>query len=38
MTLAIAAMAARGETVIHGADAVHVSYPAFFEQLGADVT
>ena len=34
MTLAVAAMAARGETIIQGADAVHVSYPAFFEQFG----
>ena len=38
MTVAIAAVAARGETVIEGADAVHVSYPAFFEELGADAT
>ena len=30
MTLAVAAMAARGETTIQGADAVHVSYPAFW--------
>ena len=38
MTLAVAAMAARGETTIQGADAVHVSYPAFWEQLGTAVT
>ncbi len=38
MTAAIAAMAARGETIIEGADAVDVSYPAFWEQLGAAVT
>ena len=38
MTLAVAAMAARGETTIQGADAVHVSYPAFWEQLGPAVT
>ena len=38
MTLAVAAMAARGETTIQGADAVHVSYPAFWEQFGPAVT
>ena len=38
MTLAVAAMAARGETIIQGADAVHVSYPAFWEQFGTAVT
>ena len=38
MTTAVAAMAAHGETVIEGADAVDVSYPAFFEQLGTAVS
>ena len=38
MTLAIAGLAARGETIIQGADAVHVSYPAFFETLDTALT
>ena len=33
MMLAIASCIAQGETVIHKSDAVHVSYPTFFEQL-----
>jgi 3-phosphoshikimate 1-carboxyvinyltransferase len=33
MAFAVAALRAEGETVIHGADAVGVSYPTFFEEL-----
>jgi 3-phosphoshikimate 1-carboxyvinyltransferase len=33
MAFAIAALRAQGETVIHGAEAAAVSYPAFFEDL-----
>jgi 3-phosphoshikimate 1-carboxyvinyltransferase len=35
MAFAIAGLAASGETVIRGADAVDVSYPGFFETLAA---
>lgn len=35
MAFAIAALRAEGETVIHGAEAAGVSYPAFFEDLKA---
>jgi 3-phosphoshikimate 1-carboxyvinyltransferase len=37
MAFAIAALRAEGETVIHGAEAAGVSYPAFFEDLNAVV-
>ncbi len=40
MALALVGLVAEGETVIHGAEHVDVSFPAFFEtiaQLGADV-
>jgi 3-phosphoshikimate 1-carboxyvinyltransferase len=37
MAFAIAALRAEGETVIHGAEAAGVSYPAFFEDLKAVV-
>jgi 3-phosphoshikimate 1-carboxyvinyltransferase len=33
MAVAIAALRAEGETIIHGADAAGVSYPAFFQDL-----
>jgi len=33
MAFAVAALRAEGETLIHGADAAGVSYPAFFEEL-----
>src|SRR5712671_6317899 len=33
MAFAVAALRADGETLIHGADAAGVSYPAFFEEL-----
>jgi 3-phosphoshikimate 1-carboxyvinyltransferase len=33
MAFAIAALRAEGDTIIHGADAAGVSYPAFFEEL-----
>jgi 3-phosphoshikimate 1-carboxyvinyltransferase len=33
MAFAVAALRADGETVVHGADAAGVSYPAFFEKL-----
>lgn len=33
MAFAVAALRAEGETMIHGADAAGVSYPAFFEEL-----
>ncbi|HEY4905669.1 MAG TPA: 3-phosphoshikimate 1-carboxyvinyltransferase [Candidatus Sulfotelmatobacter sp.] len=33
MAFAVAALRARGETVIHGAQAAAISYPAFFETL-----
>jgi 3-phosphoshikimate 1-carboxyvinyltransferase len=35
MAFAVAALRAEGETVIHGAEAAGVSYPAFFEDLKA---
>jgi len=35
MAFAIAALRAEGETMIHGAEAAGVSYPAFFEDLKA---
>jgi 3-phosphoshikimate 1-carboxyvinyltransferase len=35
MAFAVAALGATGETTIAGAEAVDVSYPAFFETLGA---
>ncbi len=35
MAFAIAALRAEGETLIHGADAAAVSYPAFFDTLEA---
>jgi 5-enolpyruvylshikimate-3-phosphate synthase len=34
MAFAIAALTARGPSRIEGADAVVISYPAFFETLG----
>ncbi len=34
MAFAIAALAAEGPSTIHGADAVGISYPGFFETLG----
>ena len=34
MAFAIAALRAEGETVIHGADCVAISYPEFFDALG----
>jgi len=40
MALSIAALSARGETVIEGAECAKVSYPSFFEDirnLGADI-
>jgi 3-phosphoshikimate 1-carboxyvinyltransferase len=40
MALAVAGLAARGETIIEGAESVNVSYPTFVEdmrRLGADV-
>ena len=33
MTFAVAALAAEGETEIHDADCVNISYPAFYEEL-----
>lgn len=33
MTLAVAAAVARGETVIHGAEAVDISYPTFWQDM-----
>ena len=33
MAFAVAALRAEGETVIHGADAAAISYPAFFQKL-----
>jgi len=33
MAFAVSALRAEGETIIHGADAAGVSYPAFFEEL-----
>ncbi|MCK4676383.1 MAG: 3-phosphoshikimate 1-carboxyvinyltransferase, partial [Gammaproteobacteria bacterium] len=33
MTLGIAGLVAQGETVIHGAEAVDVSYPCFWQDL-----
>jgi 3-phosphoshikimate 1-carboxyvinyltransferase len=33
MAFAIAALRAEGDTVIHGAECVAISYPAFFEDL-----
>ena len=33
MTLGTAALMARGETVVHGAEAVNVSYPGFWDDL-----
>lgn len=41
MACAVAALSAKGETIINGADAVNKSYPAFFrdlQYLGATVT
>jgi len=35
MAFAVAALRARGETVIHGADSAAISYPAFFQTLEA---
>ena len=35
MAFAVAALRVDGETVINGADAAGVSYPTFFEDLGA---
>ncbi|MEL6579337.1 MAG: 3-phosphoshikimate 1-carboxyvinyltransferase, partial [Cyanobacteria bacterium J06621_12] len=35
MSLAIAALNARGETTIHRAEAVSISYPNFVDTLGA---
>jgi 3-phosphoshikimate 1-carboxyvinyltransferase len=35
MAFAIAALAADGPSTIDGADAVDISYPGFFETLGA---
>jgi 3-phosphoshikimate 1-carboxyvinyltransferase len=35
MAAAIAAIGASGETMIRGAEAVAISYPAFWEELGA---
>ncbi len=37
MTLAVAALAAPGETIIHAADSVHVSYPGFWQEMGASL-
>ncbi|MDC7225785.1 MAG: 3-phosphoshikimate 1-carboxyvinyltransferase [Spirochaetales bacterium] len=34
MSLALAALTCEGETVISGAEAVDITYPGFFEQLG----
>ena len=34
MAFAVAALRAEGETIIHGAEAVAVSFPEFFEALG----
>ena len=39
--LAVAGLAAEGETVIHGAECAAVTYPAFFDAfkaMGADFT
>jgi 3-phosphoshikimate 1-carboxyvinyltransferase len=33
MAFAVAALRARGETIIHGADAAVISYPEFFTTL-----
>ena len=33
MAFAIAALRAKGETVIHGADAAQISFPEFFQML-----
>ena len=33
MAFAVAALRADGETLIHGAESVAISYPAFFENL-----
>jgi 3-phosphoshikimate 1-carboxyvinyltransferase len=41
MALTIAALSARGETVIEGAECARISYPSFFEDmlaLGTDIT
>jgi len=41
MSLCIAALATRGETVVEGTECVNISYPGFFKamrDLGADVT
>ncbi|MGC9444444.1 MAG: 3-phosphoshikimate 1-carboxyvinyltransferase [Candidatus Methanospirareceae archaeon] len=41
MALVIAALAARGESVVNGVDSVKISYPSFFKDmltLGADIT
>ena len=35
MAFAVAALRAEGDTTIHGADAAGVSYPSFFDDLGA---